>query len=138
MRGVSFHEAREGGTMLHSARLEAFVGTTDPAKSREFYQDVLGLTLVSDEPFAMIFDANGTTLRISKVEEVEAAPYTVLGWTARDIRGIVREMQAKGIRFERYPYFEQDELGVWEAPSGAKVAWFKDPDGNLLSVSSVR
>ena len=121
--------------MLGSSNLEAFVGTTDPEKARHFYERILGLSLIADEPFALMFEVNGIMLRVSKVDEVPAAPYTVLGWNVTNIETTVQLLQGKGVQFERYPYFEQDEWSIWVSPSGAKVAWFKDPDGNLLSVS---
>jgi catechol 2,3-dioxygenase-like lactoylglutathione lyase family enzyme len=121
--------------MLGSSKLEAFVGTTDAKKARHFYETVLGLSLIADQPFALLFDANGTSLRVSKVDEVSPEPYTVLGWVVSDIEGMTKALRKKGVVFERYPYFEQDENDIWTAPTGAKVAWFKDPDGNTLSVS---
>jgi catechol 2,3-dioxygenase-like lactoylglutathione lyase family enzyme len=121
--------------MLGSSKLEAFVGTTDAKKARHFYETVLGLSLIADQPFALLFDANGTSLRVSKVDEVSPEPYTVLGWVVSDIEGMTKALRKNGVVFERYPYFEQDENDIWTAPTGAKVAWFKDPDGNTLSVS---
>ena len=121
--------------MLGSCELTAFVATADAERARAFYEGVLGLRSVADEPFALVFDANGTSLRISKVQSVAAAPYTVLGWEVSDIAAVVRGLGEKGVMFERFPGMEQDELGVWASPGGAKVAWFKDPDANLLSVT---
>jgi catechol 2,3-dioxygenase-like lactoylglutathione lyase family enzyme len=121
--------------MLGSCDLTAFVATADAERAREFYERVLGLRLIADEPFALVFDANGTMLRISKVQSVAAAPYTVLGWNAGDIALVARALASKGVVFERYEGMAQDELGVWASPGGAKVAWFTDPDGNLLSVT---
>jgi catechol 2,3-dioxygenase-like lactoylglutathione lyase family enzyme len=112
----------------------AFVATADAEAARLFYEHTLGLRLVADEPVALVFDANGTPLRISKVEHVTVAPYTVLGWRVDDVAGIVRDLGDRGVAFERYPGFQQDEFGIWNAPGGARIAWFKDPDGNLLSV----
>jgi hypothetical protein len=96
---------------------------------------VLGLRLVADERSAVVFDANGTVLRVSKVREVVAAPYTVLGWRVRDLAPVAAALVAKGVRFEMIPGFDQDAQGVWTAPDRTKVAWFKDPDGNLLSLT---
>jgi len=121
--------------MLASAKLEAFVGTADPGKARHFYETVLGLSFIADAPFALLFDANGIQLRISKVDEVSPAPYTVLGWVVTDIEATTKTLRKRGVVFERYPFFEQDENDIWTAPTGARVAWFKDPDGNTLSVS---
>ena len=123
--------------MLGSAKLVAFAAASDAARSRAFYRDVLGLKLISEDAFALVFDAHGTTLRLSLVKEVAAASYTVLGWEVGDITAAVGALSAAGVRFERYPWMEQDDLGVWHAPGGARVAWFKDPDGNLLSLSQL-
>jgi catechol 2,3-dioxygenase-like lactoylglutathione lyase family enzyme len=121
--------------MLANSPIVAFVATTDASRAKAFYRDVLGLLLISEDEFALVFDANGTMLRVAIVGDIVLAPYTVLGWQVGDIDAAVRGLAAKGITFERYPWMEQDDLGIWSAPSGAKVAWFKDPDGNLLSVS---
>jgi len=121
--------------MLANSPIVAFVATTDPSRAKAFYRDVLGLLLISQDEYALVFDAHGTMLRVAIVGEIVVAPYSVLGWQVNDIGAIVRGLAAKGIKFERYPWMEQDDLGIWSAPSGAKVAWFKDPDGNVLSVS---
>ena len=122
--------------MLGSHKIMAFVGTRDPERAKAFYLDTLGLRLVSEElPFALVFDANGTMLRVSVVQEVAAAKYTVLGWQVPDIVATVKDLEKAGGKLERYGIPGQDELGIWRAPGGARVAWFKDPDGNLLSVT---
>jgi len=121
--------------MLASAKLVAFVTVSNAARARAFYGEVLRLRLVSEDNFALVFDANGTMLRVAIAAHVTAAPYTVLGWEIGDIEATVRELAAAGVRCERYPGMAQDELGIWQSPSGARVAWFKDPDGNTLSVS---
>jgi len=113
----------------------AFVPTTNPAESRTFYEGVLGLGFVSDDNFALVFDANGIMIRVVKVQQFTPAQYTVLGWQVKQIDELVRSLEAKGVRFERYGFLKQDELGIWTTPNGDKVAWFKDPDGNTLSVS---
>ena len=125
--------------MLAASPIVAFVATTDPSRAKGFYRDVLGLLLISEDEYALVFDAHGTMLRVAIVGEIVLAPYTVLGWQVGDIDATVRGLAAKGVKFERYPWMEkrmeQDDLAIWSAPSGAKVAWFKDQDGNLLSVS---
>jgi catechol 2,3-dioxygenase-like lactoylglutathione lyase family enzyme len=121
--------------MVRDAKLVAFVATRDAARARRFYAETLGLGIVSEDDFALVFDANGTTVRVVKVEAVALAPYTVLGWEVRDIAATVNALGARGVSFERYGFLEQDARGIWTAPGGARVAWFKDPDGNVLSVS---
>jgi catechol 2,3-dioxygenase-like lactoylglutathione lyase family enzyme len=121
--------------VLGDARLTAFVATADATRSKVFYEGTLGLRLVGDDSFALVFDAHGTELRIQKVEKVQPPPFTVLGWQVADIRKTVAGLSKRGVTFERYTFLEQDSAGIWVAPGGAKVAWFKDPDGNLLSVA---
>ena len=120
--------------MLADRKLVAFVPTTDPDRALGFYRDVLGLNLIEDQrPFALEFDARGTMLRVTIVREWKPAEFTVLGWEVDDIRTDLASLTARGVRFERYPFVE-DEAGVWTAPGGTMVAWFKDPDGNTLSL----
>jgi catechol 2,3-dioxygenase-like lactoylglutathione lyase family enzyme len=121
--------------MLGCAKLAAFVATADAARSKAFYQDVLGLRLVSDDQFALVFDSNGTQLRVQKVPAVQPPPFTVLGWQVPDIRQTVTALATAGVVFERYEFLQQDALGIWQAPGGTKVAWFKDPDANVLSLA---
>jgi catechol 2,3-dioxygenase-like lactoylglutathione lyase family enzyme len=120
--------------MLGSTNIVAFVPTKDPVKARAFYEGVLGLRFVKDDGFALVLDANGIMVRVSKAE-FTPAQFTILGWQVTDIDKNVSELQGKGVHFERFGFFQQDELGIWTAPTGDKVAWFKDPDGNILSVS---
>ncbi len=121
--------------MLGSSELVAFVATTDIGRALVFYRDILGLPLVEESPFACGFDAHGTQLRVTPVGEIRTAPYTVLGWAVDDIRATVQALGDGGVRFERFEGMDQDDLGVWTAPSGARVAWFSDPDGNVLSLT---
>lgn len=123
--------------MLSASRLTAFVGVRDPDRAKKFYRDTLGLTLVSEElPFALVFDAAGTMLRVTIVSQVVAAPYTVMGWRVADIADTVRSLQRSDVVFERFPGLnDQHELGIWTAPGGTQIAWFRDPDGNLLSLA---
>jgi catechol 2,3-dioxygenase-like lactoylglutathione lyase family enzyme len=113
----------------------AFLATSNPKLARTFYSRILGLRLVEDDQFALAFDAAGVPLRIQKVDRVHPHPFTALGWQVGDIKRVVTGLARRGVVFERYPFMDQDEQGVWIAPSGTKVAWFKDPDGNLLSIS---
>jgi catechol 2,3-dioxygenase-like lactoylglutathione lyase family enzyme len=113
-----------------------FVATREPDKAKTFYRDTLGLRLVAEQmPFALVFDANGTMLRVTVVKDFQPAGFTVLGWKVRDIAEAAKALRSNGVKFERYPGMEQDELGIWQAPGGSKVAWFRDPDGNTLSIS---
>jgi catechol 2,3-dioxygenase-like lactoylglutathione lyase family enzyme len=121
--------------VLAPARLTAFLATADAPRARAFYERVIGLRLLSDDEFALAFDANGVNLRIQKVQAVNPHPFTALGWQVTDIASVVGGLSRAGIRFERYAFMEQDAAGIWTAPGGTKVAWFKDPDGNLLSVA---
>ena len=123
--------------MLGNNKIMAFVATADAARSRHFYEQVLGLHVTSDDEFALVLNAGGTTLRVQKAATVHAPPYTSLGWEVKDLQASVRALTERGVHFERYPHFAQDELGIWHAPSGASVAWFKDPDGNLLSLAQI-
>jgi catechol 2,3-dioxygenase-like lactoylglutathione lyase family enzyme len=122
--------------MLGSTPIVAFLPTTDFDKARAFYEGILGLRFVDNDGFAMVLDANGTMIRVSKVgPDFKPAVFTILGWEVTGIEDVVSAMTAKGVVFERFSFFEQDDLGIWTAQSGDKVAWFKDPDGNTLSVS---
>jgi catechol 2,3-dioxygenase-like lactoylglutathione lyase family enzyme len=126
--------------VLGIADLIAFVPTRDPEKARRFYRDTLGLELVGEDAFALVFNAHGVTLRIANVSSVKGfrpAPFTILGWHVPSAERAVRELRKKGVEFERFPGMDQDPLGIWTSPSGARVAWFKDPDGNILSVTEV-
>jgi len=121
---------------LGTSRIVAFVGITNPERAKIFYREKLGLRLVSEDGFALVFDANGTMLRVSIVREVLPAQYTVLGWEVSDIAATARKLRDAGATLERYAFLtDQDSQGIWTAPGGARVAWFKDPDGNILSIS---
>jgi catechol 2,3-dioxygenase-like lactoylglutathione lyase family enzyme len=121
--------------MLAGAKTIAFVATTNTERARDFYGQTLGLRLVSDEPSALVFDSGGAMLRVSKVSALVPAPYTVLGWEVEDIRASVAALAERDVVFERFAGFQQDELGLCTFPDGVRVAWFKDPDGNLLSLT---
>jgi catechol 2,3-dioxygenase-like lactoylglutathione lyase family enzyme len=127
-------------SILGGSKLVAFAPTTDPAKARAFYEGVLGLRLVADEkPFALVFDANGTMLRVTTVHELKPDPFTVLGWDVANIEETVDKLAAAGVEFNRYKGVnDADSRGIWNSPSGARVAWFKDPDGNVLSVTEFK
>jgi len=121
--------------MLGNTNLVAFLPTTDYAKARAFLVDVLGLRFVSQDDFALVLDANGIMLRVTKVRDHQPEQYTILGWNVKRIEDVVAQLAGRGVKFERFGFLEQDAHGVWTAPGGDKVAWFKDPDGNVLSLS---
>jgi len=120
--------------MLQQSHIVSFTATSKPEDARTFYGDVLGLDLIEETTFAIVFDSNGVILRVQKAERVQAAPYTSIGWEVEDIVAIVGKLAARGVAFERFSGIEQDEAGIWDVPDGTRVAWFKDPDGNLLSL----
>lgn len=115
--------------------LIAFIATADPARALSFYRDVLLLQFVSDDPFALVFKSGETLLRIQKVSELHPHPFTALGWKVSDIDAALSGLVTRGVTFEQYGYIPQDERGIWITPDGTKVAWFKDPDGNTLSLT---
>ena len=113
----------------------AFLPTSGSDKAKTFYQGLLGLKLLSEDNYALEFEVNGTLLRITVVETFTPHSFTVLGWDVDDIRSMIVSLTEKGVTFERYGFLRQDDLGIWTSPGGTEVAWFKDPDGNLLSLS---
>jgi catechol 2,3-dioxygenase-like lactoylglutathione lyase family enzyme len=121
--------------MLEASEVVAFVGSADLRRARVFYEQALGLRLIELNDFACVFDANGTMLRVTLVAEVAHSGYTVLGWRVSDIATTVDGLTAKGVAFLHYDGMDQDESGVWTTPGGDQVAWFADPDGNVLSLT---
>jgi catechol 2,3-dioxygenase-like lactoylglutathione lyase family enzyme len=120
--------------MIAAYPLKAFLPTIDPDRALVFFRDTIGLPLVSRDGHGMEFDAGNCRLRVTTVRELTPHPFTVLGWHVEGMENIIRDLTAKGVVFERYSFFVQDDLGIWTAPGGTKVAWFKDPDGNILSL----
>jgi catechol 2,3-dioxygenase-like lactoylglutathione lyase family enzyme len=118
-------------------RIVGFVTTVAPDRAKAFYERTLGFTFLGDDGFALAFDANGTLLRVAKAQAFTPSQATVLGWEVPDLPEAVRALAAQGVQFEQFnlPFLQQDALGIWTAPNGDQVAWFKDPDGNTLSVS---
>jgi catechol 2,3-dioxygenase-like lactoylglutathione lyase family enzyme len=122
--------------MLATAKLVAFIPTRDAARARTFYESTLGLRFLHDDTFALVFDSNGTTIRIARAPDFTPFPFTLLGWDVPDIDAAVATLAGKGVAFHRYSFLEQAPNGVWTAPgNAARVAWFPDPDGNTLSLS---
>jgi catechol 2,3-dioxygenase-like lactoylglutathione lyase family enzyme len=123
--------------MLGSGSLVAFVPATDLARARHFYERTLGLSVAEDTPYACVFMVNGSPLRVTRVDEVRPPPYTVLGWVVSDLYDEMRALSARDVAFLRFDGMGQDDLGGWTAPNGDRVAWFKDPDGNTLSLTQL-
>jgi len=121
--------------MLNAQKIVTFVTASDASKARSFYESALGLRVISDDHLTLVLDANGTMLRVTNVQSFKPQEFTILGWDVKDIDEAVSELNQRGIRFENYGMSGQDERGVWNSPSGARVAWFKDPDGNVLSLT---
>ena len=124
-------------TALAGSKVIAFVPTTQPERTRDFYEGVLGLQLVADEaPFALVFDAGGTMLRVTTVQNLTPAPFTILGWDVEEIEETVDRLTQRGVKFVRFPGLnDSDPRGIWNAPGGARIAWFHDPDLNVLSLT---
>lgn len=112
-----------------------FVATRDAARARAFYRDTLGLPLTGEDAFALVFDVGGVMLRVVTVPALTPAAHTVLGWAVPDVAAAAGALDRAGVAPERYPGLAQDARGVWAAPGGARIAWFKDPDGNVLSLT---
>ncbi len=123
--------------MLGNQKLVAFVPVSNADEARAFYRDRLGLRMLSEDNFALVFEVEGVHLRVTLVGKFTPQPFTVLGWSVSDAADLAGKLAASGIHGERFPGLEQDYLGIWTAPSGAKILWIKDPDGNLLSLSQM-
>jgi catechol 2,3-dioxygenase-like lactoylglutathione lyase family enzyme len=121
--------------MLAASKLIGFVPTKDSKRSREFYEGKLGFQFVSDDEFALVMQAGDSMIRIAKAGNFTPAQYTVMGWEVTEIEAMVKWLNGRGVVFEKYPFVQDRELGIWKTPNGDKVAWFKDPDGNVLSLS---
>jgi catechol 2,3-dioxygenase-like lactoylglutathione lyase family enzyme len=121
--------------MLEGAALVAFLPISDVSTARAFYVSILGLEVLEESPFALVVDANGTKLRLTPVPEFQPQSFTVAGWDVNDIETTVNELNARGISFRRFEGMDQRDNGVWQSPSGDLVAWFADPDDNILSLT---
>ncbi len=124
--------------MLTTSDVIAFAPTTDLARARSFYETTLGLSVVDENAYACVFDAHGTMLRLTLVAVVARAGYTVLGWRVTDMGQVVSRLESVGVVFARYDGMEQDAHGVWTTAQGDRIAWFTDPDGNILSLTEFR
>ena len=121
--------------MLNSSKIIGFVATRDATKAKEFYVGQLGLAFMSEDEYALVLNGNGHMVRIIKAIDFKPVPYTVLGWEVSNIKKVATGLKSRGIVFEQYPFVQDKELGIWTAPNGDMIAWFKDPDGNVLSIS---
>jgi catechol 2,3-dioxygenase-like lactoylglutathione lyase family enzyme len=121
--------------MLASGKMVGFVPSTDYDRTRAFYEGKLGFDFVSVDQYALVMSAGGQRIRIAKVPNFTPLQGTVLGWEVKDIQAVATWLRDRGVTFEKYPFAQDRELGIWTAPSGDKVAWFKDPDGNILSIA---
>ncbi|NNE65345.1 MAG: VOC family protein [Pyrinomonadaceae bacterium] len=123
--------------MLSNATAICLVATIDGSKARPFYEETLGLKCLTEDEFAIVFELKDTVLRVQKVPEFTPHEFTSHGWRVEDIESEINELNSRGVEFVRFRCFEQDGLGIWDTP-GARIAWFRDPDGNLLSLSEVK
>lgn len=115
--------------------LIGFIPTKNPKTARAFYETTLGLRFIADDGFAMVFASGANMVRVARAGEFTPAPFTILGWESANLEQDVHAFAERGVVFERYSFLPQDDAGIWTAPTGDKVAWFKDPDGNTLSLS---
>jgi catechol 2,3-dioxygenase-like lactoylglutathione lyase family enzyme len=121
--------------MLASGKMVGFVPSTDYDRTRAFYEGKLGFDFVSLDQFALVLSAGGQKIRIAKAPNFTPLQGTVLGWEVKDIQAVATWLGDRGVTLEKYPFAQDRELGIWTTPSGDKVAWFKDPDGNILSIA---
>lgn len=121
--------------MLSDAIIKTFVPTVKPQQAKAFYQDILGFQLLNEDEYALEFDTGGTLLRVIIVPELKPQAFTILGWNVKDIEDVIRSLNEKGVVCGKFEFMKQDALGIWTSPNGSKVAWFKDPDGNVLSLT---
>ena len=123
--------------VLGTSSLIAFIPVSDAGAARAFYESTLGLTVVDDSPFALVVDAHGTEIRVTPVPDLRPQPFTIVGWQVDDIEATVATLTDRGVAFNRYDGMEQTDAGIWRSPSGDRVAWFADPDGNTLSLTQL-
>jgi len=123
--------------MLETADVVAFIPSRDLDRSERFFHDVVGLTLLSRSPYASVFRSGQSSLRVTKVDEFEPQPFTVVGWVVADLRAEAAHLRVVGVGFLRYDGMGQDDDAVWTTPNGDLIAWFHDPDGNVLSLTEL-
>lgn len=123
--------------MRSEQSLFTFVPVSDGDRAKAFYGDVLGLSLLEDSPFAVVFKTPGGTLRLAKTPDFTPQPFSLVGWVVPDIEADMENLRGKGVTFETFPGLQQDDSGIWTVPDGTRVCWFRDPDGNLLSLTQV-
>jgi catechol 2,3-dioxygenase-like lactoylglutathione lyase family enzyme len=132
-------DAMSNGTgeraMASEGSFIAFIPVSDLSSARYFYSDLLGLPVLEESPFAVVVDAMGTMLRLTKVEDLRVQAFTIAGWQVPDMRAAIDSLTGVGVIFTRYVGMDQDDRGVWTMPGGDQVAWFTDPDGNTLSLT---
>jgi catechol 2,3-dioxygenase-like lactoylglutathione lyase family enzyme len=121
--------------MLGAAPYVGFIPVATLSVAKDFYVNTLGLTFVHEDDFALVVNANGTTIRITPVPDFRPQPFTIAGWSSQDVASTVVRMREAGVSFQKFEGLDQDELDIWHAPGGDLVAWFCDPDGNVLSIS---
>jgi catechol 2,3-dioxygenase-like lactoylglutathione lyase family enzyme len=121
--------------MLADSKLMGFIFTRDYNNARAFYEGKLGLQFISQDQYALALKAGEHMIRITKIPDFVPARATVLGWQVQDIGAVVAWLKERGVILEDFPFIQDRKLGIWSAPGGDRIAWFKDPDGNVLSVS---
>jgi catechol 2,3-dioxygenase-like lactoylglutathione lyase family enzyme len=121
--------------MLGDAKFQGFIPVADIARAKAFYVDVLGLSVIEENPHVANLDAAGTMLRLTLVDDHEPQQFTIAGWQVEEIAATIKVLSAKGVQFRHYDGFDQDELEIWTTPGGDQVAWFADPDNNNLSLT---
>jgi len=121
--------------MLAQGKIAGFVPTTDYDKARAFYEGKLGFGFISLDQYALVMSVGGHRIRITKMPNYTPLQGTILGWEVQDIQAVATWLRDRGVTLEKYPFVQDRDLGIWTTPSGDKVAWFKDPDGNILSIA---
>lgn len=121
--------------MRSEQNLFTFVPVTDGDRAKAFYEGVLKLTVLEETPFAVVFKVPGGTLRLAKTPDFNPQPFSLVGWVVPDLAADMAQLRENGVTFEQFQGLPQDEAGVWTVPDGTQICWFRDPDGNLLSLT---